>query len=231
MPIEARPGQVVVFDIDDTLYLERDYVASGFASVGSVVSARFGVAGFDHVAWRLFAEGHRGNIFNQALTMLRVTHSPADVRDLVHVYRTHRPNISLLSDARGAIADLLRCGVRLAILTDGPEASQAAKVDALGLRRYAEVVILTDSYVGNFRKPHRRGYEEIASRLAAVRLAYVADNPVKDFLAPYQLGWATIRTRRMGGLHEHVPSGADINEEIRDLRALPMALQLRGFGW
>jgi putative hydrolase of the HAD superfamily len=36
----------VVFDVDDTLYLERDYVRSGFDSVGAWLQRDSGVVGF-----------------------------------------------------------------------------------------------------------------------------------------------------------------------------------------
>ncbi|MEL7208731.1 MAG: hypothetical protein AAGK32_10970, partial [Actinomycetota bacterium] len=47
----------MVFDIDDTLYLERDYVRSGFNAVGEHVESQFGTAGVGRRAWELFIEG------------------------------------------------------------------------------------------------------------------------------------------------------------------------------
>jgi putative hydrolase of the HAD superfamily len=229
MPADAAGRSVVVFDVDDTLYLERDYVASGFAAVDDVVRATFGVAGFQPVAWRLFLAGRRGDVFDRALVELGVPATPADITRLVGCYRRHRPRISLLPDAAGVLADLRRCGVGLAVLTDGPAESQSAKVDALGLAGLVDQVVLTGAYGGGYGKPHPRGYREIAERSGAVRLAYVADNPAKDFVAPHDLGWTTIRARRPGGLHRDVLHGGDVDVAIDDLGLLRDALAARGF--
>ena len=41
-----RLSTCVVFDIDDTLYLERDYAFSGFEAVGRWVAARLQIVDF-----------------------------------------------------------------------------------------------------------------------------------------------------------------------------------------
>ena len=60
----------VVFDIDDTLYLERDYVRSGFRAVGEHVARSTGVDGFSDLAFALFEQGLRGHIFDETLLRL-----------------------------------------------------------------------------------------------------------------------------------------------------------------
>ncbi|MGQ9635778.1 MAG: HAD family hydrolase, partial [Bryobacteraceae bacterium] len=57
----------VAFDLDDTLYLERDYVRSGFEAVGEWAKERLGIGDFTQRAWRWFQQGRRGDIFNQVL--------------------------------------------------------------------------------------------------------------------------------------------------------------------
>jgi len=52
-------ASVVVLDMDDTLFLERDYVLSGFAAVDAVVAKEHGLKGFSESAWRLFCAGVR----------------------------------------------------------------------------------------------------------------------------------------------------------------------------
>src|SRR5687767_11665642 len=86
----------VVFDIDDTLYLERDYVRSGFRAVGEWARARLGISDFAERSWRLFEAGVRGSIFDDALTESGVQPDHALVRALVDVYRTHEPAIEML---------------------------------------------------------------------------------------------------------------------------------------
>jgi putative hydrolase of the HAD superfamily len=219
---------LVVFDVDDTLYLERDYVASGFEALDSIVAAKFRVPGFSAIAWRLFSEGCRGNTFDRALSEMGVEYVQNDVAELVTAYRNHFPRISLLPDARDALDILRRCGVSMAVLTDGPVASQMRKVSALGLRSYTGAIVFTGAYDGSFAKPHKRGYRDIARSCSATRLAYVADNPIKDFVAPAQLGWTTIRVRRPEGLYARVPNGRDVSCALEDLDELAEVLRSHG---
>src|SRR3712207_4430585 len=116
----------VVFDIDDTLYLERDYVRSGFQAAGVIAARRFGIRNFADLAWQAFCNGSRGHIFDEVLAQVDVVADIADLDALVLEYRTHTPNISLLPDAREAMMFSSAHGA-VAVVTDGPLMSQDAK--------------------------------------------------------------------------------------------------------
>lgn len=211
----------VVFDVDDTLYLERDYVRSGFEAVGRWAKEALGADGLASVAWAAFEEGRRGDLFDHALAVLGVEPSPEHVQELVRRYRSHRPAISLLPDAVEALG-ALSGRVPVAVVTDGPVVSQRAKVDALGLARLAAPVVLTAELGEGFGKPHPRAFQlvEAAVGQSGASCVYVADNPAKDFAGPAALGWRTVRVARAGGLHAKVPSGPDVQVEMCDLTSL-----------
>jgi putative hydrolase of the HAD superfamily len=195
--------RVVVFDIDDTLYLESTYVASGFRSVGRVIDERYGVSGSSDVMWQLFLEGVRGSIFDVALEKLGLDHGPHLVAELVDVYRNHQPDIAALPDAEECFAALAG-RVDIAVITDGPAASQRAKVVALGLERVASLVVVTDQLGEGRGKPAHDAYVLVEKHFSVRpdQCAYVADNPLKDFVAPLERGWSVVRVRREGGLHQ-----------------------------
>lgn len=223
-PVDQR---LVVLDMDDTLYLERDYVRSGFAAVGAWARAELGVADLGERAWAAFEAGTRGTIFDEALAGAGVEVTPALIPRLVAVYRSHVPDISLLGDAQ-AWVDARPPGVTLAVVTDGPLGSQQAKAVALGLDRWAERVVFTERLGEGLGKPHPAAFELLERELgiAGASCAYVADNPAKDFRGPDALGWRTVRVRRQGGLHAEVPSGDDVHAEIPTFADLATAL-----GW
>src|SRR5690606_9627340 len=135
---------------DDTLYLERDYVRSGFHAVGEHLRRTHGVDGFSRRAWELFESGHRGSTFDVVLAELGLPE--ALVPGLVRVYREHEPDIELLPDAREALGTLSRY-VHLAVISDGPEQSQREKAKALGLERWCDPIVLTARYGREFGKP------------------------------------------------------------------------------
>lgn len=211
----------VVFDIDDTLYLERDYVRSGLHAVDRWVRRELGVPGFFEAAWDAFDRGVRGRIFDHVLNESGLEASPEIIDNLVRIYRTHTPDIELLPDARGCL-DTLRAGFALAIVTDGHGDSQRAKVKALGTDRWVAPTLLTSALGQGFGKPHPRAFRmiEAATGFNGDKCTYIADNPAKDFVGPKSLGWRTVRVRRSGALHEHSLSGADVDVEIADLSEL-----------
>jgi putative hydrolase of the HAD superfamily len=217
----VAPTSCVVFDIDDTLYLERDYVRSGFRATGAWVQEQLGVAGFFERAWNAFLHGDRGTIFNGALSELGLQDTPTLIADLVEVYRAHEPQIELTRDALLCL-DQLSGEVHLGVVTDGPAVSQRAKARALGLQRWHPELIITAELGPELGKPHPRAFELIEERTCCSGAActYVADNPAKDFLAPRQLGWRTIRVRRAEALHHDKASGSDVDVEVGDLSAL-----------
>jgi putative hydrolase of the HAD superfamily len=192
----------VVFDLDDTLYPERDFVRSGLQAADRWLAAERGVAGLLDHAWRRFAAGERGRLFDQALADLGLAAEPALIAALVGAYRDHRPAIAL-APGIGELLDSLRRRGPLALLTDGWHRTQRRKVEALGLERWCRPIVYTDLWGREHWKPSPKGFLAIQAELglAPPQLTYVADNPVKDFRAPRALGWRTIRLRRPTGEH------------------------------
>jgi putative hydrolase of the HAD superfamily len=193
----------VVFDLDDTLYLERDYVRSGFNHVARLVarSPTDSCAIADWL-WSRFEDGVRGDTFDRLLASRPELATRLTVAELIDAYRNHRPSISLLPGAVQLVDGLRRNGTHLGILSDGPLSSQSAKVNALRLQQWFDPILLTDSRQPEFRKPETGGFEWIAATwdIPHEELAYLADNPSKDFVGPRRLGWRTVRIRVPGQL-------------------------------
>jgi putative hydrolase of the HAD superfamily len=213
----------IAFDLDDTLFLERDYVRSGFAAVGEWVRSQLGLTRFAERAWNLFQEGFRRNIFDLALEETSLPVSSETIEQMVRVYRSHVPDICLAQDAVCCL-EALRDRVWLALISDGPVESQRNKVRALALNPSFDQIILTAELGAEFVKPHPRSFQlvETLSNTSGVRCLYVADNPAKDFSAPLQLGWRTVRIRRPDGLHASVdtPGQLAVEREMTDLSSL-----------
>src|SRR4051794_38849309 len=176
----------VVFDIDDTLYLERDYVRSGFTAVGHWVAKWIQIEDFGERCWGKFEAGNRRSIFNEVLCESGRQPNPELVSALVEVYRTHTPSIGLAPDASEALCAISRIA-SIAVISDGPASSQSRKAEALGLSSFAAPIVLTDMFGTEFRKPHPRAFELVRQYCPSSAYAYIADNPLKDFAAPKQL--------------------------------------------
>jgi putative hydrolase of the HAD superfamily len=196
----AKP--LVVFDLDDTLYAEADYVRSGFAAVERALS----LSGFAEEAWKLYCGGTRGNVFDRTLETLDRAVDKDTIARLVRVYREHTPCISLAVDAVPVLEELVRAA-DLALITDGFAIAQRRKVERLGLDRWFSRIVITDELGADFWKPHVAAFQLVQNGREGSRCAYVADNPRKDFHAPQALGWHCIRVRRPEGLWASEPCG------------------------
>jgi putative hydrolase of the HAD superfamily len=187
--------EAIIFDLDDTLYLERDFVMSGFRAVAKWMSEKTGVQGFDLTCKSLFDNGQRTKIFDAAL--VHHEQSTEVVEALVEIYRNHSPEIALATDAAKylAIAPTVQ---RFGLITDGHLATQRAKIRRLKLEQIFDVIVCTDVWGKPYWKPHVISFETVERHfnLSGASLAYIADNPSKDFLTPKARGWCTVQICR-----------------------------------
>jgi putative hydrolase of the HAD superfamily len=192
----------LIFDLDDTLYAERDFAVSAFAAAGRWAETTHGITGLHQEMTALLDAGHLGQIFALALTAKLPGHGAADLAALRQVYLTHAPTrLPLFDDADRALARFSsREDVTLGLITDGTAAVQAAKIKALGIADRFAHAILTGALGGQraFHKPHPLAFERMQAALAVSgdRLVYVGDNPAKDFQAPNRMGWTTVQVDR-----------------------------------
>lgn len=194
--------QVIVFDLDDTLYLERDYVESGLRAVGAWAGRQCGIEGLASVMLQLFRAGARGHIFDEALALLQRPFSSALIARMLNVYRQHSPEISLSADAARLLSRRPPY-TGFAIITDGFLDAQKRKLRALGLTRgIVDIAICTDRWGRADWKPSSRSFDHVQAffGLEAHKFIYVADNVTKDFVAPARLGWSTVQIKRQHSL-------------------------------
>jgi len=216
----------IVFDLDDTLYLERDYVRSGFTYVANLVAtSAVGMRELTAWLWLAFEDGVRRDTFDRLLAAYPELAGRVTPAQLVDAYRSHPPSISLLPGVSELLGWLRDRSYRLGVLSDGLLVSQQAKADALRLDEWFDPVLFTASRQEAFLKPGTLGFEWIATKwgLPNAELAYIADNPLKDFVGPRKLGWLTIRLRTPGQLRfalEPAGDGDEPDVEVADAASL-----------
>lgn len=216
--VTGGPWSVVVWDLDDTLVLERDFVRSGFRAVAEHLSAATDV-GADRVSdflWAGFENGVRGDAFDRVHTEFAVTRE-VPVPEMVEAYRTHTPALEIPAGALDLMRKLRELGARQAAITDGPLAGQRAKAEAVGLDALVDLVVFTDEWGREFWKPHERAFLTVQDHFGvdACECVYVGDNPAKDFVSPASLGWGSIRLRRDGQLHAAAEDGTPAGWDAR----------------
>jgi putative hydrolase of the HAD superfamily len=193
--------QAVIFDLDDTLYPERDYVLSGFHAVAEWAEAHLSIPA--EQGWAelraYFEAGIRGDTFNRWLIQHNLEPEPLVPR-LIKVYREHQPRIAAFPEVPQLLARLRRA-YRIGLLSDGYLEVQQRKITALALAPYFDAIVFSDEWGRTAWKPSPRPFEIALERLkvAAAQSVYVADNPVKDFLGARAAGLATVQVLRSDG--------------------------------
>ena len=89
------------------------------------------------------------------------------------------------------LENLHQRGIRTGIITDGRPEGQRNKIEALGLEKMVDDIIITDELGGvQFRKPCDISFRIMTNkwRMNYGDIVYVGDNVNKDFQAPQQLG-------------------------------------------
>lgn len=220
--------RALVFDLDDTLFPEPQFVHSGFAAVDAWLRKEKAITGFMEPASAEFGSGARGDIFNRALRSLGLADDPQLVGQMVEVYRNHNPQISLFPDAEWAL-DYFARTCQLGLLTDGYLQVQQRKVAALSIAPRFAAIVYSDAFGRHGWKPSPLPYEEITKQLccAPSECAYVGDNPTKDFVTARRLNWFTVRVRRPGGEHfaAQLDKEHEADSEIGSLLELKPALE------
>lgn len=216
----------VIFDLDDTLYPERQHAHSGFRAAGRHAREAWGVEGLADRMIALLDAGHLGGLFKISIEEHLEDATEDHVKALIDVYRTHDPEIDLFDDAVWALEHYAAKGP-LGLITDGNASVQAKKVEALGIAPHFAEIVLTGALgetPREFHKPHPRSYEIIEEKIGAPgdRYVYVGDNPAKDFITPNARGWISVQVVRDRTIHDPhaVADGGEPQHRIRSLREL-----------
>ena len=182
----------VIFDLDDTLYSEKEYVKSGFRAISSFLGGDY-----ENTLWQLFEEGKPA--IDELLKQIRQEEKKKEV---LEVYRKHFPRIQPYEGVKELINELKNQNIKIGIITDGRIEGQKNKIQSLGLE--IDDVIITDELGGEqFRKPCDIAFRIMTTRwkLHPSSIIYVGDNPIKDFQGPRQIGMKTLFFKNSDGLY------------------------------
>ncbi len=196
--------KAVVFDLDDTLISEDEYIRSGYKAVAKFLRDLYGWderMTFRHL-YDLYLENPK-NVFNRLLDSHDIRYRESEILELVTVYREHVPEISFFKDVPRTLWDLKNQGVKLGILTDGYAVTQRKKLTALRAKKFFDKVIITDELGREYWKPDPRPFVMMkeAFKVNFEDMVYVGDNPEKDFFIGRDLPIMTVRIIRENSIY------------------------------
>lgn len=216
--------KAIVFDMDDTLYKEKDYIVSGFKAVDDWIKEDYKKIGFYNIAIQLFDSGERKFVFNKTLEKLNITYDEKLISNLIEKYRLHKPDIQLLDEADWVLSNLTN-NVKIGLISDGYLITQERKINALKLKERFHSIILTDELGREYWKPSQLPYEKISKELQVPhrQCVYIGDNLSKDFITAKKLNWITVHINREDGIYRNLIVEQDYKAHytINNLRKLP----------
>jgi FMN phosphatase YigB (HAD superfamily) len=231
--------EAVAFDLDDCLIDQKDWMDRKLSLVLAAMSdgplSEVDLRRFELEARRAIDEGPWDRTIDVALA--RANLDGALRQPLIDSWRTAHPDrVSFYDDAAAAWRSLRQRGLKLAIVTDNPQAGQRQKLARFPDDMRPDTVVLTDE-IGQ-PKPAAHGYRLAAERLGVpvLRMIAVGDSPWRDAVAAIDAGYAGVviapRRGAMGNpdrerFERTYPAQACGTHWLADLWPLPEMLPAR----
>ncbi|MDS0258348.1 HAD family hydrolase [Haloarcula sp. S1CR25-12] len=203
----------VCFDLDGTLFDDRQYARAGLENAASELARRTGVDLTEELVEAYFGRGRRTATFDVVLAEagLSEDHVPA----LVRAYHDSEGPLVPYRDAVETL-DSLRTAYDIGVITGGTNGR--GKLARLGLDGHVDEVIVTADREDSKHAPDP--FIEMAARFGVSHdaMAFVGDRPELDFPQPNRLGMTTIRLRR-----GHYASAAARGDAVPDIEVDSLA--------
>lgn len=195
MTIKVDNNTCVVFDLDDTLFPEIDFLKSAYRAIAREISGDTYGSLYKQMM-DLYSNGE--NAFSFLLEKYKKTN--LTLEKLLYLYRNHFPEISLREGVMELLIEIKNRDGRTGIITDGRRVTQINKIKALGLVEYIDEIVISEDY--GCEKPNRLLFEVFMKRDQNTRYFYFGDNCRKDFVTPKKLGWSTIGVLDNNNIHK-----------------------------
>ncbi len=182
MDIQVDSKTAIVFDLDDTLYNEIDFLKSAYIEL----SKKLAPDSWQQLFSNLFSRyRNKENVFEYVSETYGVSKS-----ELIDSYRNHLPNIKPFDGVIDVMNGIKEKEGKIGIITDGRSTTQRNKIKALGISGYIDFIVISEEI--DSEKPNEKNYRLIENELDCTINYYIADNIKKDFVAPKKRGWKTV---------------------------------------
>jgi HAD superfamily hydrolase (TIGR01549 family) len=215
--LPERPG-AVVFDLDDTLVDHKRWFARKALQAYQDVATTWAEPDrFRLEALGLIDEGERRHFID--LLCERLGWDAARHASFLAAYRQARASTPVHADVAACLASLRAAGLKLAILTDNPPATQQQKLDsATGLDGFDAIVFARET---GAEKPDPRAFLAVARALGLppADLCMIGDNLFRDCLGALNAGYgSSILLQRHGAFIQPHPDLAALAMPADDPR-------------
>ncbi len=184
-----KDNLVFVFDLDDTLYKEIDFLKSAYEEIAQYIASKVSVDA--SVIYTFLVEAYYKGANPFETVLLKFKPSDTEVSTLLQLYRNHSPNIKLSNESKTLLSYLKANVYKIGLITDGRSKQQRSKIKALGLEAYLDDILISEEF--GSEKPNPNNFKFYETKYGtSLNYVYIGDNTKKDFIAPNHLGWTSI---------------------------------------
>jgi putative hydrolase of the HAD superfamily len=173
--------KTIVFDLDDTIVKEVDYLKSAFKEISEHLDP--GNKSIFSEMFRWYQD--KEDVFSH----LESKYKNAEKTTLIELYRSHYPKFDDINQNKDFLTTLKNKGHILGIITDGYSVTQRNKLKALEIESLFDLIIISEEF--GSEKPDKNNFE-VFHQFKTEGCFYVGDNVNKDFISPNLLGWTSI---------------------------------------
>ena len=218
MRTSSKNIKAFIFDLDYVLFNEDLYYFAVFEKMSlflNLDNEKLNLMKKFYTKNKLLSKDMLGDI----LKNLKL-YTPHLQEKFFEFYKTVYKPLPLYRDVKEVLFALRKKDYKLGIITNGTVEAQKNKIKCLGIGKFFDEIVYAREFGREYEKPHVKPFIEICKRLKIKpnQIAYIGDNPVTDFSGAKKVGFVTVRILR--GAYKEIPSGVDIDYEIKNLYEL-----------
>lgn len=203
-----KENKTVIFDLDDTLYNEIDFLKSAYKEISKEIANDVNADALSIYKEMLTYFNNEKNVFEVIIKKYNSTYY--SIQDLLDLYRSHLPKLELSEDKKKVLDYLKTNNTNMGLLTDGRSVQQRNKINALKLNNWFSEIIISEEF--GSEKPSVDNYKYFEKVFKKGDYYYIADNVKKDFISANKLNWTTICLKD-NGLNIHKQNTASIDKK------------------
>ena len=190
--------KLLIFDLDDTLYPEIDYVRGGFRTVSTYMQKKYKIDANEFYRKLISTKSlsPSAKVFDIVLENYQLKDRKL-VEKLIKLYRAQTLKLKLFPGVRSMLEKFKKKYI-LALVTDGKKVVQHRKLKYLKIIDYFDSVLYTLDLGDNFKKPSELSFKQLlySYGIKPHEALYIGNDPNKDFIGAKKAGIKTIRVNQ-----------------------------------
>ncbi len=216
--------KAVFFDLDNTLYVTRNYYLGSFNEISSYLSSKYSVDKNQVYQFLANLWQEKSSMYSHLFDDL-IKEQNLDteiISELLKIFNNYEIKKEDLYDDVIPTLTKLKDDYNIGLITDGTVLRQRRKIKTLDIEKFFDVIVFTKNFEP---KPSSKAYIEALNKIKIKSnfTTYVGDNPILDFKGAKEVGMKTIRIKR--GEFRDIKNNDDVDYTIKNLLELEKILQ------